>query len=278
MKVYSPSSTKSFLTCPFYWVLNKQGWNSKSYGKKDLYAVRGNAVSVALDLYNRGGSAKESLELAENFVYDEWEKLQIDNRTWDTLKSPPIPQGELARQAVLLVDTYMGNPPTHFRVVESEYIFTNWGNSRADVIAQLGNGKIVPVDYKCKDKPTSPYYEGLVRSDFAHDWQLMHYCHAISQDFDVRCVEYGIVILWYAKRPRITYEPFHVGQERMDEWYRSAKIVWGLMESIETGEIGAWEVADHRNKFGPCQYTEACLKHGRDPQLMQMDYFVRERT
>ncbi len=276
-KIYSPSQTKKFLQCPMAWKLYKDGWVSKKYNKGNLYALRGLAVSAGLDFYNRHGNSDAVDGVVVATLRREYDEARIGEREWNVFKSLPYTCVELTQQALLLVRTYIENPPLAFTVVHSEYIFAKHGNARADVIGKLANGKILPVDYKCKDVPTNSFFQFSIKQDYRYDWQLMHYCWAVSEEFHVDCLDFGIVVLWYDKKPRIEYVPFIVNTERLANWYLSAREVWSHMEACEKGEAAVTEVAEHKTVYGPCEFKTACLEYNRHEDLMHNEYFYMPR-
>lgn len=273
--IFSPSSTQAFFSCPFLWLLSKRGWTPKTYSKKDVYAVRGSAVSEGLNTFNR--NIGDPFEAAREVVDFEWERAKLDKRQWQDMKIPPLSKADVHENVQRLVTAYVKNPPRMFEVVESEYIFAKHGNARADVIARLSNGSLIAVDYKVKQNPANPYYRRTTVNDFRNSWQLMHYCYAIQQEFNIECLDYGILILWYDKKIEIQYCPFSITELRMQHWISSAHSAWALMEGILEGSIEPWEVASHSNKFGACEFQSACLEHDRDPDEMRKDYFLKQR-
>lgn len=273
MKIFSPSQTTNFLTCPMLWSLSRQGWRSKTFNKATLYAVRGSAVSSGLETLTVTGSLDSALVSVEKAVSEEWDKNKIDKREFVEFKSLPLSQKEITTQSNALVTAYAASPITVFEVLHSEYTFKNHGYARADLIGKLNNGSILPVDFKVKDQPVQKFYEYTTKQEFKYSWQMYHYCLAVSAEFNTDCLQFGIVILWYDKKPKIEYVPFHITPVRFKLWYKSAIEVWARMEAMETGQVALHEVAEHRTKFGPCEFTKACLEHDRDPDLMRADYF-----
>ena len=277
MKIYSPSQTKAFLECPMLWSLGRKGWTPRTYNKGNLYAIRGSAVSDGLDAYNRGKSAQDITTAVEESVARLWVQAKIDHREWVEFKSAPLSLDEVTTQALELVGAYSVGPPTAYTVQHAEYVFANHGNARADVLGLNPQGRLIPVDYKCKDIPAVEYYRHLAKQAYRYDWQLMHYCWAVSEEFQTACFEFGIVILWYGKNPQIEYLVYSVSPTRLKLWYESATAVWERMERCELGLEPITEVAEHSNRFGLCVYHKACLEYHRDEDLMIQDYFLNPR-
>lgn len=276
MKVYSPSQTKAFLTCPFYWKLSRAVM-PRTFSKMNLYACRGSAISVGLDEYNRGRSDDEIIQATTDEVQACWEQDQLDVREWHDFRTEPLTKEDILHQALLVVEAYINNPPTAFEVIEAEYIFREAGNARADVLARLPTGLIVPVDYKTKDKANTLWLHNKIVNDFKADWQLLHYCWAIEQEFNVECLEYGICLLWYSANPKIEYSPYTVSRKKLDNWLLSAIRVWRQMEEIDTGKEQLYEVADHSTKFGPCAFQKLCLDFDRDPDYLAQNFIPSGR-
>ena len=272
MKVYSPSQTKTFLECPVAWKLSRMGVTRRQYNKGTVYAIRGSAVSAGLECYNNQGS--DVGNVIAKAVYADWEHYQLDYREWAEFRSVALTKDEVVEQATALVKAYT---ETHqpFEVLHAEFAFKDHGNARADVIGKIGS-QILPVDYKCKDIPASDYYRHIARQDYRYDWQLMHYCWAVGEVFNIECLTFGIVVLWYAKKPEIEYIPFIVQPDRLALWLESARDVWSRMEACENG-APVYEVASHRTPYGQCEYYKACLEYQRDFSLMSKDYLVVTR-
>lgn len=273
MKVFSPSQTKNYLTCPMLWHLSRQKWRPKTYNKASVYAIRGSAVSSGLELYNQVGASDVVLTRVVAAIADEWTKSNIDHREWSEYKTPPPTQAEITQQAIHLVEAYMESPVTAFKVLYSEYIFKKHGYARADVIGRLASGQLLPVDYKCKDVPYQAFYQYVTKRDYQYDWQLMHYVWATAEEFETPCLQFGIVVLWYDKKPKIEYVPYSVDPHRLGLWLVSARAIWADMELCEAGKKIIVEAAEHRTKFGACTYATACLEMYRDPELMLQRYY-----
>ena len=271
MRIFSPSQTQAFLRCPYYWQMSRE-WMPRTFSKMDLYAIRGSAVSVGLDAFNRGQGDDEIIQAITNEIKDEWEKKQMDSREWVDMRSVPLNAEDLLHHALLLVECYINQPPTAFEVIESEYQFRKHGWARADVIGRLPRGQVVPVDYKCKDAPASQWLRQKIIGDFANAWQLLHYCWATSEEFNVECLDYGILLLWYSKTPKVEYVGYTVDPERLSIWLDSATRVWREMTDIRDGRKTLYEVADHDTKFGPCPFKRACLEYNRDLSYMEEHY------
>ncbi len=272
-KIFSPSSTATFLACRVKWMLYRKGWIAKTYGKNTLYAIRGSAVSAGLDVFAKTASEESSLLAVKDSVLEEWKRSRVADRQFQEFKSLPLSVEEITAQAQCLVGYYIENPPTAFKILHSEYIFKNHGNARADVIASLNpSGDIVPVDYKVRDVPFNSYYKYTTKQDFRYSHQMYHYCMAVSQEFNVNCLQFGILILWFDKRPSVEYIPFSVEPERLKLWYQSATVVWAQMAACEAGEESYTEAANHRDQYGPCEYSKMCLEHNRNYNLATQDY------
>lgn len=276
MKVYSPSQTKSFLTCPVMWQLNKEGWVTRTYGKPSVYAVRGTAVAKGLDDFNKGLSLQACLSSTQKAAEDEYDRMRLGEREWSDVRAPEPTLALIVEQARSLVQSYMANVPTGFEVVEAECKFPDHGYCRPDVVA-FRNGALFPLDYKVKDVPNTPFIRHKIITDYEHDWSMLHYCWAIQKEFGQPCSEYVIAILWYGKSNSTELFTFNVRPQRLDAWEQSAFRVWEEMERIETGQAPAYETASHRTVFGACDFKRACLELDRDRGLMGQEYLMRGR-
>jgi hypothetical protein len=253
------------------WALGRE-WMPRTFSKMDLYGIRGGAVSVGLDTFNRGCPDGEIIQAVTDEIATEWDRKQMDTREWYDFRSLPLTRDDILEQALLLVETYINDPPTAFEVIETEYIFREHGWARADVICRLPGGQLAPIDYKVKDSPSTSWLRQAIIGDFKNDWQLMHYCWALMEEFGEECLQYGICLLWYSNTPKIEYVPYTIDPERMDNWLDSAVRIWKQMDDIKEGRERLHEVADHKTKFGPCAFQKACLDFNRDPDLMEDHY------
>lgn len=272
MRVFSPSQTKAYLACPYAWLLSRE-WMPRTFSKMEVYGARGAGVSIGLDEYNRGRSDDEIAEAIIGEVRSEWERNQLDSREWSDMRTTPPTMDDITHQALTLVEAYVNDPPVAFEVAETEYIFRDHGWARADILGRLPRGNIAPIDYKVKDSTSAPWLRQAIINDWKNDWQLMHYCWAVSEEFDIECLEYGICILWYAPNPKIEYVPYTIHPDRMANWIESAQRVWERMEAIKEGRDIPTEVASHKTQFGPCIFQRACLEYNRDPELME-DFYI----
>jgi hypothetical protein len=236
------------------------------------YAARGSAISVGLDEFNRGRSDDQIIEAVLSEVEACWESDHLDIREWADMRTAAPTKEDIAHQALLVVETYINEPPSAFEVIEAEYIFRNHGNARADILARLPRGQVVAVDYKTKDLPTSQWLRSKIVSDFGNTWQMMHYCWALGEEFGHPVNDYGICLLWYSAKPKIEYVGYTVTDERLGIWLESAKFHWGQMEAILEGRLDMYEVADHDTKFGPCPYKSLCLDYNRDENYLEENF------
>lgn len=271
-KIYSPSSTANFLECEVKWVLSQQGWRSRQYGKKDVYALRGSAIGVGCDVFHNGKGSAAAYMAVKNYIAEEWERSKLNSREWAEFKSIPLTQPEVVDMACSVVETYT-EAQLPYIVLKSEYEFSKHGRARADIIGQVGSGPIIPIDLKTKDKPAQVYYEYLTKRDFAFSHQMCHYMYALSEETGTLCLSYGIVLLWYGKKNSIEYVPYSISEKRFDLWLTSARSTWERMEAVEAGHVVPAEHPTHKSQWGMCEYYDACLNMNRSPILMQDSFF-----
>ena len=201
MKVYSPSSTKSYAFCPYKRHLEQQNLTSKYADKRTVSKWMGVAVAKGLEAYNINWAHPEEWFRASDVAFVEW-KDQIERFraaggvvTDETCESriPPLMQRFL--------EHYSANESisSNWQIHSVEHEFKDAGNARADLIV-IDDGGYAPVDYKMKEKlyvkPGETIDAARARTflEYENDWQQHHYVWAIRRFLGQPCDHYYIVL------------------------------------------------------------------------------------
>lgn len=293
MKVYSPSSTKTWTRCPMMRALNKEGWVPRYMAKKDWSALIGKGFAAGVGIYNN--------------LRAEWERAGAQAPERDPIKradliaacsdaAVKIIEQELADTAAAgigmssdddeasrsrleprirkAVSSYIATDPIpdSWRIVDVEKDFgPEYGNARADLVVMDDLNALAMLDYKSKLTLKAEYRAKTVQ-EYANSPQMFHYSWAGQSVYQKQVARYfiGLAVL----EPRWAFDllPFPVHPESVGVWLQSAQTIWRDMEDEEAGRRVPWLSSDHSDQFGQCPYYKACFNHHYDPALMVQDY------
>ena len=276
MRVYSPTQTETWLTCPILRALTygEDRWSPRRVGRPKLAAILGIAFGAGVAVYNQHrsspGQRAAAIDAAHQVAMAELGALDAaghETAEWERETRAKLPQ-----RASRAVTAYMGADPfPHSWTtlgVEREY-----GEERAriDWLVDDGEGPLV-VDYKTKltlyVKGSETKAQALARTgeEYRHSWQQLHYC------WRAEASRYLIVLA--ILEPRFTLHPilFEVHPEEQAMWNASAARVWAQMEAEDLGEALPWQAAEHATKYGPCPMQDACFAYRFHPTLMEQTY------
>ncbi len=291
-KVYSPSSTTTWMRCPMMRALSREGWQPKMLAKKDWSALLGQGFAAGVGIYNnlrqeweRGGAQAPQRDAATRAdliraCSDAAVKI-VQQKTEDMLaaglNAGDDDQGYQdkleARIRKALASYITADPiPDSWRIVEAEKDFgEDYGNARADLVARDTNGGLVIVDYKSKLTLAAQYRNKTIQ-EYANSHQMFHYAWSGEETYSEPISTYyiGLAVL----EPRWAFDliAFPVSPESLGVWLQSARVVWGNIEREEAGQVVPWLSANHSDNFGQCPYYKACFVHHYDPSLMAADY------
>ncbi len=291
MRIYSPSQTMEWLTCPVKRQLHyREKLVPRLPGKREAAGTLGQAVATGLAVYNtaRGYRAAGSdstrdyediAKVASHIASEDASRRtaqyeyagciirEDDRMTWDAIP---------ARAAKIVTKFIEKDPiPPHWRVAAVEETLPEYGFARPDLVLERPSGGYTVVDYKVKLSLDTRYREREMRR-WRHSWQLLHYVWAAGQVYGP-CSQYHICMIRLEPSFSIDLEPFEVHPEDMLKWEASARRAWAQMEAEDEGRAEPWMAAVHADNYGDCEYYGACFEAHWEPALMERQYARLER-
>lgn len=273
MRVFSPSATKDFLTCPLYWHLRRTGMQPRRLGKKGLSGILGTSFSAGVAAYNL--ARKEGIEatparvanygdLAASVVRQHLK--EADDAGLVTTGSIDIPfRNSLEDRARKLIKTYAEQDPLppQWRVEDVELTMDEAGYCRLDVGLQSDLGPVV-VDYKTKVSYDTKYAD-RDRDDWRDSEQRFHYSYFYGQRKGQPTWQFAICLVILEPKPRVLLIPFVNNQEVLERWYRGRLLTWSRMEASLDLALEDQEMAgEHSTRFGPCEMHRHCFEDRGD--------------
>lgn len=289
-KVFSPSSTATWMRCPMLRVLSNEGWMPKYVGKAQWAALLGQGFAAGVGIYNtirqeheRGGTplpprdatsradlVKGCQESAVKMVDDRRKEMEDVGIILDDTDGYRERLDNRVRKAVK--DYIISDPiPDDWQIVDAEKDFgPKYGNARPDVVVRDTTGLAI-VDYKSKLVLRSEYRIKTI-TEYANSHQQYHYAWAAREVYGEDVAKYyiGLAVL----EPRWAFDliPYPVSSESLALWHSTASSAWRTMDAQDSGNELPWMSAVHADNFGQCPMYKACFVHRFDPGLMVADY------
>lgn len=247
MKVYSPSQTTTWLSCPIKRELSYvQKVKTRTLYKRDLAGFLGTAVAAGAGAYHNlrllaqpekllvtpemrqacGGIAHSIAKT--NMAFEE--ELGRAPAPWDRAQYLAIPE-----RAAMGTFRYVDKCPipSHWRFIDVERTFPNHGYCRLDLIADDGLGPVV-VDVKCKLTLDSRHRQKEI-DRYRNFWNMLHYTWTVSEFFGSTPTRYYIVFVILEPRFETWIEEYPVKPTALQAWEQSARRVWAQMEAEDKG-------------------------------------------
>ena len=269
MKVYSPSSTLTYMRCPQLWAFQQGGWQSKVIANVDCAAAVGLGIGHGLECQFKGASLDDAVVLARalaiGHINDKVDKGGSINPACERA------YGLIEQRVEKALRRFAKEKPlpedwSDFR---PELVFPDHGNCRVDLLHNSDLGPCI-TDFKTKVS-AAEYIVDNFMFDAETSWQMYHYVYAARQ-MGIKVESFAICL--------IVIEPFHVYLEQwlvdeqyMEIWEDNAKWWWYHMEEVEGGMMPPMRVGDHRDKYGLCSMYNACFGYAE----MGVNYMKRER-
>jgi hypothetical protein len=181
------------------------------------------------------------------------------------------------------VQVYMAqNPLKDWKLLQSEKTYDEFGRCRIDLLAEDEVGQAV-LDYKVKVK-LDPEWESKSVNDHANGNQRFHYQHATGAK------RFGIILVVLGgnrKKVKPYTKVFLFGDSPYYDsglWFNDAREHWQRMSVYKHAREQFGDrvfipgSVVHEDKFGPCEYEDACMVHNLDPQAMAVQYVKIERS
>ena len=271
-RVFSPSQTAVFKTCPLKWWLQYQvKYVSKKYNQKEIAGAIGTAFSTFQEFID--GGAKQSLERAHTELEEELEKL----RSTREIMESAIPYESTAHDRLdKFAALYISNPiiPSSWEMFDRERSFPEHGNSRIDSAYRTSFDKIGILDFKTRGRLQANQRE-KARREFGTSNQMYHYCWMATEVYGEDVDQFSILILTLEPKPFIDLWQYRVKPAAMETWIAGRKQDWADMEAIIAGNRTPSMATEHEDKFGKCQFYDICFKHSFDEDQISEDFMVR---
>lgn len=262
--IYSPTQTETYIFCPMYRALRQEGWRGKVIGPREVGAALGKAFAVGMAAHNTGdGDA-----LSTGLTSLEEEVKQLEGGDLSIINALP------ARLTKAITNSIAYDPiPSSWEKRHVEFTLPNSGDSRIDLGCWDGQSSVV-VDYKLRLKLDSRYRMAEIRR-LHRSWQMLHYTFFYQQYLKQEIDRYIVILA--VLEPRFEIIPLDlttvwVTSEELEQWYSFAKQTWSDMEAEDKGERVVRGKTECENRFGQCEFVDACWAWHYDESLMGQKY------
>ena len=269
--IYSPSQTKTYLTCATARMLNQEGWTSRVVGIRDWAAWVGQGVHAGLAQRYEPlmPVSDEIVRVGHNAFNNEYDHAIKSGRI--------IPNtfyvGEAKAHIERCLEYAMKNDilPAGFEVERTEQTLGDY-NCILDVVGKR-NGKPTFIDWKVKNKCKLDYLDQELEK-YRYDWkEARHYPWALSEVTGQRVEEYTVVIFVLGPQFRVVKRTYPVNWKVVERWAQ------GCMGPKLTGELdGLWDTMTYEEPWQsnacmggqwPCEYLDACWTYDLDREKMK---------
>ena len=277
--IYSPSQTKTFLTCPTARMLSQDGWTSRVVGIRDWVAWIGQGVHAGLASYYHH-SAKALEDLKHGVLQDGVSGFN-EQYNHAITSGRIIPNTFYTVEAKAHIERCLEYAMSHdilpagFEVERVEQsLGPDSGNCILDVVGKK-NGKPTFIDWKVKWKCKLEYVDQELEK-YRYDWkEARHYPWALSQVTGQRVEEYSVVMFVLQPQFKVVQRTYQVNWPVVQRWEEDLvenglhASLWPVMES------GQWQSnACYSNHF-PCEYLDACWTYNLDREKMRAGGLVQ---
>lgn len=292
MRIYSPSRTEDFLFCPAYYMLKHvHGWQPATYGKPEIAMALGRGVGAGLSFYYthdrlgvpvppladglqppvpdaavRVGLAATDAALAE---LDATGRVCISYAQEDLDHVRPRVTRAIAR--IIERDPI----PRDWTILGTEVTLPDHGYCKIDLPVRDPKNLAV-VDFKTKryiraDQLTKE------RRELAHKWQQLHYAWAYGEAMGEQVTRFWIMLVVLEPKFDVHFWPYDIHPEHLKGWIVSARQTWADMDATERGERPPVQRPNHFDKYGACEFYDACFTYHYDEGAMVQDYIQVKR-
>lgn len=270
---FSPTQTARFLQCQTKWGLTREGWVPRAVYKNRIAAIAGQAFHAWAETYYRANREDPGPLVAQAAFDSGVEELRAQGFTIyaDT---------EIATYSGLLlgaVQHYPKHDPIPKTWMLDAFEEELPDGSRIDMGGRTQHGVPFCLDFKSTTWCKPDGIQARLR-EYEHSWQLHHYAEVYGAKLGEPVRQVHIVLVAFAPEFSATLGTFYLDPELADWWKQSAQSTWQAMQAkVETPLHALPMAAEHGDKWGRCEYYDACFKFGRDPELMQSGYLHIER-
>lgn len=274
--IYSPSQTKTYLTCPTARQLSQEGWTSRLIGLRDWTAWTGQGVHAGL-AYMFGRAFKREDVAAWGLAEFHWHYNHAISQ------GRIIPNTFYASEAKANIERCLEYAmshdllPTGFEVERVEQSLGDY-NCILDVVGKKG-GKPTFIDWKVKNKCKPDYIDQTLEA-YRYDWkEARHYPWALSEITGQRVEEYTVVM--FILQPfKVVSRTYQVNWKVVERWASSSMDLWHVMNP-DPRDVGdpyeTWQSNQcHPGAYGfPCEYLDACWTYDLDREKMKQGGLIQ---
>lgn len=267
--IYSPSQTKSYLTCPTARMLNQEGWTSRVVGVRDWTAWVGQGVHAGLAyLYDHSvGNRQGCIQYGQECFAEHMMHAIKAGRIIPPTFYPVEAKAHIER----CLEYAMKNDllPTGFEVDRVEQSLGDY-NCILDVVGTR-NGKPTFIDWKVKNK-CKPEYIDQELEKYRYDWkEARHYPWALSEVTGQRVEDYSVVM--FILQPfKVVSRTYAVNWKMVERWALENKGVYGLWDEMDGAQ---WQSNACMGGQWPCEYLDACWTYDLDREKMKAGGLIK---
>lgn len=268
------TGTMLFKKCPMEWWLRQQGWEPKVVGAKEVASCLGTGFHVAADhLMHTPADVEGAQELARTSLIANVSALHNSGRVIKPdikadLEALPV----RLTNAVKCLGANLHILTDHYETVATELTLPEAGSTTIDlVLRDRRSGELAILDWKCKTFSRT-WYKTEFLEDFAQSWQLKHYCWGYGEQTGEAVSHFILGLMDMTGKPALELYDYYAHEDDMHQWLVSAKRAWLDMDAVLKGERPPSQAAEHRSRFGRCDYYNACFIYGYDEDRMEVDY------
>lgn len=275
---FSPTASETASFCMRKWGFYKAGYKPRVIQYPQICAFVGTGFAAGAAYINRGvqrgespasnlatavsiAQAEASLE-AQQFIDAGATIAPKDEKTWDAMP-------HLIELAVTL---FVKKYPHEGTIVEVEKSYPNFGYARMDILyTRRADNRLVVNDYKVKVK-LQPQWVNKEIERYNRSHQLYEYMAMTG------AAAYEITLIILAPEPKIKVISYEVDREFAMLWSHDTQMQWNRMAEMKHMTLAQLPGSlVHEDKWGPCPYSDACLRGRLDTADLALDYIKVER-
>ena len=252
--------------------LRQERWRGRIIGPREVGAALGKSFAAGIASYNTKSSVDEAV--ASGLATLDTTVKEMVSNGYSTGPQEASIAALPARLTRAITKSIENDPiPPSWEKRHVEFTLPESGASRIDLGCWDGQGSVV-VDYKLRLRLDSRFRLAEIKR-LRRSWQLLHYTF-FYQQFLAQTINRYIVILTVLE-PKFEIIPLDlttvwITPEELEQWHSFAKQVWSDMEAEDKGERVVRGKTECENRFGRCEFEDACWTWHYDEGLMASKY------
>jgi hypothetical protein len=284
-RIYSPSSTLDFATCPLKWALRRFAHIVPRYiGKKECAAAVGIGFAEGVHAFYKGLPVIEAIDTARYTAERHIDTLLTSGGLLSD--DDNVTASRVGQRAATGVERYIAWTATHDEWWDPspELTFPDYGPCRVDLVVNTCDGPTI-IDFKTRvTNPRSFWMIDQQLDESEQSWQLKHYVWAAREN-GMEIEAYGIAVVVLEPRWSIHLSQWAVDEEEMKHWYGDAMTLWSRMEALERLvecqglKALRWieRSPTHYTKYGICDYYSLCFNFKLEIERAKSFYMLQEK-